>query len=138
DIPQGRPWVEPEPPVHRSRIEQETYVDPEVRGFFGAIIPPPSLYPRVVLRFADEKNLWISGMLAGASELAEAPAVVDVPLGAATSFSSRLTPCGARKRRAALCSCSTPPSTLTILMPERSPRNPKPQNRSVRVSDAEN
>jgi hypothetical protein len=73
--------VEPEPPVHRSRIEQETYVDPEVRGFFGAIIPPPSLYPRVVLRFADEKNLWISGMLAGASELAEAPAVVDVPLG---------------------------------------------------------
>jgi hypothetical protein len=81
DIPQGRPWVEPEPPVHRSRIEQETYVDPEVRGFFGAIIPPPSLYPRVVLRFADEKNLWISGMLAGASELAEAPAVVDVPLG---------------------------------------------------------
>lgn len=81
DIPQGRPWVEPEPPVHRSRIEQETYVDPEVRGFFGAIIPPPSLYPRVILRFADEKNLWISGMLSGASELAEAPAVVDVPLG---------------------------------------------------------
>jgi hypothetical protein len=34
------------------------------------------------LRFAsDEKNLLISGMLAGGSELANAPAVVDVPVG---------------------------------------------------------
>jgi len=81
DTPQGRPWIEPEPPVKRSRAEQELYVDPDVRGFFGAVLPPPSLYPRVVLRFADEKNLWISGMLAGAGELAEAPAVVDVPFG---------------------------------------------------------
>ena len=81
DVPQGRPWSDPEPPVKRSRAEQEVYVDPDVRGFLGAILPPPALYPRVVLRFAEEKNLWISGMLAGASELAEAPAVVDVPLG---------------------------------------------------------
>jgi hypothetical protein len=36
----------------------------------------------VVLRFAsDEKNLLVSGMLAGGAELANAPAVVDVPLG---------------------------------------------------------
>jgi len=34
-----------------------------------------------VLRFAGEKDLWISGMLAGGSELADAPAIVDVPLG---------------------------------------------------------
>jgi hypothetical protein len=33
------------------------------------------------LRFADEKNLWISGMLAGGSELANTPAVIDTPLG---------------------------------------------------------
>jgi hypothetical protein len=39
------------------------------------------LCPRVVLRFADEKNLWISGMLTGASELANTPTVIDVPLG---------------------------------------------------------
>jgi hypothetical protein len=49
--------------------------------FYSSELPPASLYPRVVLRFADEKNLWISGMLAGASELAGAPAVIDVPLG---------------------------------------------------------
>jgi hypothetical protein len=43
---------------------------------------PPQLRPRVVLRFAsDEKNLLISGMLAGGNELANRPAVVDVPVG---------------------------------------------------------
>ncbi len=35
-----------------------------------------------MLRFAsDEKNLLMSGMLAGGSELANAPAVIDVPVG---------------------------------------------------------
>ena len=38
---------------------------------------PPALRPRVVLRFvSDEKNLLISGMLAGGNELANRPAVV--------------------------------------------------------------
>src|SRR5207302_9703601 len=48
----------------------------------GAFFTPPQLRPRVVLRFAsDEKSLLISGMLAGGSELMNAPAVVDVPVG---------------------------------------------------------
>jgi hypothetical protein len=81
DIPQGRPFVEPEAPVHRSKAEQELYVNPSARGDLSGYLPPASLYPRVVLRFAAEKDLWISGMLAGGSELAETPAVVDVPLG---------------------------------------------------------
>ncbi|MGA2095326.1 MAG: M14 family zinc carboxypeptidase [Candidatus Acidiferrum sp.] len=81
DIPQGRAWVAPEPPVHRTRAEQELYVNPELRAYLSSFLPPPSLYPRVVLRFAPEKELWISGMLAGGSELAEAPAIVDVPVG---------------------------------------------------------
>ncbi len=81
DIPQGRPWTAPEPPVHRSKAEQELYVNPELRADLSSFLPPPSLYPRVVLRFAPEKELWISGMLAGGSELAEAPAIVDVPVG---------------------------------------------------------
>jgi hypothetical protein len=45
------------------------------------MIPPPQTWPRVILRFADEPNLWVSGMLAGGSELANAPAVIDVPVG---------------------------------------------------------
>ena len=48
----------------------------------GAYYVPLAQRPRVVLRFAsDEKNLLISGMLAGGSELANAPAVIDVPVG---------------------------------------------------------
>lgn len=81
DIPQGRDWVPPEPPPQRSRAEKELYVDPQSRVFYSSAIPPPTLYPRVVLRFADEKDLWISGMLAGGTDLAGAPAIIDVPLG---------------------------------------------------------
>jgi Zinc carboxypeptidase len=81
DIPQGRAWTSPDAPPDRTRSEKELYVDPQFRVFYSSALPPPSLYPRVVLRFADEKDLWISGMLAGGSELAGAPAVVDVPLG---------------------------------------------------------
>jgi len=42
---------------------------------------PLSAQPRVVLRFAAERELLVSGMLAGGSELANRPAVVDVPVG---------------------------------------------------------
>jgi len=81
DIPQGRPWNPPEAEPKRTKVEQETYIDPELRDLLRAEIPPPELWPRVVLRFAPEKSLWASGMLAGAGELAETPAVVDVPVG---------------------------------------------------------
>jgi len=81
DIPQGRPWNPPEAEPKRSKVEQETYIDPEIREFVGALLLPKQLWPRVVLRFAADKNLWASGMLAGGGELAETPAVVDVPVG---------------------------------------------------------
>ncbi len=48
---------------------------------FGAPLPP-NMRPRVILRFAqDEKNLLVSGMLSGGSELAGKPAVLDIPVG---------------------------------------------------------
>lgn len=43
--------------------------------------PPASSQPRIILRFAAERDLLASGMLAGGSELANRPAVVDVPVG---------------------------------------------------------
>ncbi len=46
-----------------------------------AQIPPLSARPRVVLRFAPEKELLVSGMLAGGADLANKAAVVDVPVG---------------------------------------------------------
>jgi hypothetical protein len=70
-MPQPRP-VDPS-----ARPEQDTAEQRESPFF-----TPPQLRPRVVLRFAsDEKNLLISGMLAGGSELANRPAVIDVPVG---------------------------------------------------------
>ena len=45
------------------------------------LLPPPEARPRVILRFADEKNLLVAGMLAGGKELANRPALIDVPLG---------------------------------------------------------
>ena len=46
-----------------------------------ATIPPADTRPRIILRFAPEKELLASGMLAGGSELAGKPAIVDVPVG---------------------------------------------------------
>ncbi|HTS13056.1 MAG TPA: M14 family zinc carboxypeptidase [Candidatus Limnocylindrales bacterium] len=81
DIPQGRPWNPQSAEPHRTRAEQETYISPDVREAMRGMIPPYTMWPRVVIRFADESNLWVSGMLAGGNELANAPAVVDVPVG---------------------------------------------------------
>jgi len=42
---------------------------------------PPSARPRVILRYADEKDLLISGLVENGREIAQHPAVVDVPAG---------------------------------------------------------
>ena len=78
DVVQGMPLAEPAP----SRRPGGEQLTEEQRLQQGAFFTPPELRPRVILRFAsDEKNLLISGMLAGGSELANAPAIVDVPVG---------------------------------------------------------
>lgn len=78
DIPQARPYTAPDPEPQRSRAESELYVNPELPR---SAVPPAQMWPRVVVRYANAQNLWISGMLAGQQELAETPAVVDVPVG---------------------------------------------------------
>jgi len=80
DTPQGRPYVEPEEPP---KVEpgEELPLDPYMKERYGAYLPPLEERPRVVLRFAKAKDLPISGLISGASELANRPAIVDVPLG---------------------------------------------------------
>jgi hypothetical protein len=76
DVIQGRkPVTTPAPAA------SEDGIPAEFREQLAAQLPPPEMRPRVVLRFADEKDLLVSGMLAGGSELAGKPAVLDVPVG---------------------------------------------------------
>jgi Zinc carboxypeptidase len=81
DIVQAMPQPSPAPSRSPVRPGEEQLTE-EQRLQLGAFYVPPAQRPRVVLRFSsDEKNLLISGMLGGASELANAPAIVDVPVG---------------------------------------------------------
>jgi hypothetical protein len=80
DVPQARPYTPP-PPKPEVRPGEEPPITDEMREALRAFLPPPDQRPRVILRFADEKELLVSGMLAGGRELARRPALVDVPRG---------------------------------------------------------
>jgi hypothetical protein len=41
---------------------------------------PPAARPRVILRYADNRELLVSGLVENGNEIAQHPAVVDVPL----------------------------------------------------------
>lgn len=71
----------PEKSVKRTPHEQELYVPEDLAEFARWAFPPQGQQPRVVLRFAPEKDLLLSGMITSANEIAEKPAVVDVPHG---------------------------------------------------------
>jgi len=74
DVIQAMPQPRPADPNNRP--------DPDADQRESPFFTPPQLRPRVVLRFSsDEKTLLISGMLAGSNELANRPAIVDVPVG---------------------------------------------------------
>ncbi|MBL8203579.1 MAG: hypothetical protein JNM09_05060 [Blastocatellia bacterium] len=76
DVPQGRaPVVIPPVTPNADGIPEE------FRSQLAGQLPPANLRPRIVLRFAAERDLLVSGMLAGGSELANRPAVVDIPVG---------------------------------------------------------
>ncbi len=81
DVIQARPYMAPEKPVKRTPREQELYIPDEIREYARWSIPAKEDMPRVIVRFAPEKELVLSGLIQGGSEIAEKPAVVDVPHG---------------------------------------------------------
>src|SRR5215469_262095 len=81
DVIQARSYTPPEKPEKRTPHQQELYVPEDLPDFVRWTIPPTDQQPRVVLRFGPEKELLLSGMITGANEIAEKPAVVDVPHG---------------------------------------------------------
>jgi len=79
DTVQGRPPAEiPEPP--KAEVWEAVPLSDEQRRNEVAVIPPAER-PRVVLRYADMKDLFVSGLLDGGDEIAEHAAVIDVPSG---------------------------------------------------------
>jgi hypothetical protein len=77
DVIQARPYAAPEKQPKRSKAEQELYIPEEVLQYSRWSLPPAEEFPRVVLRFAPEKDLLLSGMMQGANEVAEQPAIID-------------------------------------------------------------
>ena len=79
DTVQGRPPVEVPESTH-SEVWEAAPLDAEQRRNNSFVIPPP-LRPRVVLRYANNSDLFVSGLLDGGDEIAQHPAVIDTPLG---------------------------------------------------------
>jgi len=79
DVPQGRTPAEiPEEP-HAEAWEALPVTDEQLRNPINVL--PPAARPRVVLRYADAKELLVSGLLDNGGELAQHAAVVDAPYG---------------------------------------------------------
>jgi hypothetical protein len=79
DRPQGRPYVEaPEEPQAETWQAVPLTEDQKRNGIY---VIPPERRPRVVLRWADTSELLVSGLLSSGGEIAQHPAVIDVPAG---------------------------------------------------------
>jgi hypothetical protein len=79
DFAIGRPGVEvPEEP--KPELWEAAPVTDEQRYNNSRVIPPADR-ARVVFRYADTKDLLVSGLVEGGDEIAQHPAVVDVPTG---------------------------------------------------------
>ena len=79
DFTPGRAATEaPEEPKAEA-WETPPVTNEQLRNGFRVI--PPAQRPRVIFRYADAKELLVSGLLEGGDEIAQRPAVVDVPSG---------------------------------------------------------
>jgi hypothetical protein len=81
DVTQGRqadPKFEAPPRATVQPWQAAPITDDQLRSPINII--PPDQRPRVLLRFADQKELLVSGLLDGGSDIAQRPVVVDVPM----------------------------------------------------------
>ena len=82
DVPQGRPELDPRnaAPVRKPVQPWQAAPVTEEQERNPVMIIPPAVRPRVILRFADQRNLLVSGLLDG-NDVAQRPVVVDAPVG---------------------------------------------------------
>jgi hypothetical protein len=78
DLPQGRPSDAPPEEPKAEAWEALPLTEEQRRNPIFVI--PPAQRPRTVLRYGDAKELLVSGLLEGAGDIAQHPAVVDVPV----------------------------------------------------------
>ncbi|HEV3038220.1 MAG TPA: M14 family zinc carboxypeptidase [Candidatus Angelobacter sp.] len=78
DFTPGRPGVEAPELPHAEAWEALPLTDEQLRNPITVI--PPARRPRVIFRYADSKDLPLSGLVEGGNEIAQHPAVIDVPL----------------------------------------------------------
>jgi len=79
DFAIGRPGIEvPEEPKPEA-WEAPPVTDEQMHNNFRVI--PPANRARVIFRYADTKELLVSGLVEGGDEIAQHPAVLDVPTG---------------------------------------------------------
>jgi hypothetical protein len=78
DRPTGRAFSEPPDEPEAEPWEALPLTDEQKRN--NPYVIPPAERPRVVLRYGDTKDLLVSGLLEGGKEIAQHPAVVDVPV----------------------------------------------------------
>jgi hypothetical protein len=78
DVPQGRPGVDLPAEPKAEAWQPLPLTTEQLRN--GLSVIPPAARPRVVLRYADSKELLVSGLVENGGEIAQHAAVVDVPL----------------------------------------------------------
>ena len=79
DIPQGRAPAEIPAEPHVEVWQAAPVTDEQLRNPINVI--PPAARPRVILRYANNPDLLVSGLLDNGGELAQHPAVIDAPMG---------------------------------------------------------
>ena len=82
DVVQGRPTLEDRFTLPARPTVQPWQLGPVTDDMLRnpTNIIPPDQRPRVVLRFSDQRDLLVSGLLSGGGNIAQRPVVVDVPL----------------------------------------------------------
>jgi len=78
DVPQGRLGVEAPREERTDTWKAVPVTEEQMRN--GVNVIPPAARPRVILRYADNRELLVSGLVENGTEIAQHAAVVDVPL----------------------------------------------------------
>jgi hypothetical protein len=78
DVPQGRTGSEAQEDPRVEAWQVAPVTDEQLRN--GINVIPPAARPRVVLRYADSRDLLVSGLVENGSEIAQHAAVVDATL----------------------------------------------------------